>query len=296
MTSASAGLSAGSSVSSSGRSEECMYRSSACQIPSRMAENATMIDIIEATRCIPVTTSDGCRLYLQRYKRAGAEDPVLIVHGASAASDTFRIGETQCLVRYLIEKDFDVWTLDWRASMHCVKPIYCENVQWSRDTRIFTVDAAAECDVPAAIATMRCLGVDPKKKIGIVAHCLGGGIVAQGIAQGFIRTEDVERVVLTALGLFYKGAVDNMLKAEDRSVEELLDSGQDLLHPTKKWARDLCDRDPGEGDWDPVVQRTYELWWKTPLRHDCGVKWCWRVSYMFGMPYHPDNIPKIHAS
>jgi alpha/beta hydrolase family protein len=237
---------------------------------------------------ISVTTADRCALELRRHRGPGK--PVLLVHGASAQSDTFRIGEKQTLVAHLLSKTFDVWTLDWRASMRRVRDIYCQN----RSTD-FTIDAAARHDIPAAIAVMRQQGVTGK--IGVVGHCMGGAIVTQGIVQGVLPASDVENVVITALGLFYRAAIDNVVKAEDGVLEDLLfNHHQDLLHPTKMWDRNLCQRDAVDGDWDDLLQKPYEIWRETPLRHNCAVTMCHRVSYMFGMPYIPDNIPAIHGS
>ena len=235
---------------------------------------------------IPFTTGDGCALELGHHRGAGS--PVLLVHGASAASDTFRIGETATLVEHLLGQRFDVWTLGWRASMRRVQAVYCANT--STD---FTIDAAAAHDVPEAIARMRAAGVSGK--IGVVGHCMGGAIVTQAIAQGMLAAADVENVVVTALGLFYRAAIDNVVKAQDAVLEKLLiDQHQALLHPTKKWLSTLCQVDPGDGDWNPLLQLPYGVWSQTPLRHQCLVEFCHRLSYMFGMPYLPDSIPTIH--
>jgi hypothetical protein len=244
----------------------------------------------ETPEPIDVETTDGCRLELRHHPGARAPRPVLLVHGASAASDTFRIGEKQTLVDYLLKAGFDVWTLDWRASMRCAKYVYCAA---RKNDSIFTIDAAAAHDVPNAISQMRAHNV--KEKIGIIAHCMGGAIVAQGIAQGVIPATDVENVVITALGLFYKAAIDNVLKVEDQALEQLLANGQHLVHPTEKWASSVCTEDPGNGNWDPLLQDPYEVWLDTPLSHACNIEYCHRLSYLFGMPYLPDNIPSIHT-
>jgi len=240
-------------------------------------------------RAIPFPTSDGCDLELRRHQ--GGDKPVLLVHGASASSDTFRIGETQTLVDHLVDAQFDVWTLDWRASKGRARQVYCKNKLTD-----FSIDKAAENDVPAAIAFMRATqGIS--QKIDIIAHCMGGAIVTQGIAQGLLSADLVGNVVVTALGLFYRAAIDNVLKAQDGVLEELLTvKDQHLLHPTKKWDQMVCQVDPGDGNWDRLLQDPYEIWLRTPLRHKCIVPICHRISYMFGMPYLPDNIPTIHAN
>jgi len=234
-----------------------------------------------------IETSDHCMLELRRHRGSGA--PVLLVHGASAQSGTFRIGETETLVECLVRQGFDVWTLDWRASMRLVKNIYCANP--STD---FTIDRAATEDVPTAIRVMR-RNFGITQKIALLGHCMGGAIVTQGIAQGVIGVADVETVVVTALALFYRAAIDNLLKAQDGVLEELL-LKQALLHPTTQWVDDICHQNPRDGDWDPLLQRPYEVWKQTPLRHHpCDIAICPRLSYMFGMPYLPDTIPTIHA-
>ena len=253
--------------------------------------------VTDTPEAIPVTTADGCVLELRHHRGAAAREDrpaVLLVHGASAGSDTFRIGEEQTLVDYLLGQGLDVWTLDWRASMRRVKDVYCEAVYRSRLAEIFTIDAAAEQDVPAAIAAMRQEPHNVRGKIAVLGHCMGGAIVAQGIARGEISSADVENVVLTALGLFYRAAIDNVLKAEDQVLEGLLAGGQHLLHPTKGWNRSVCTRDPGDGPWPPALEDPYDVWLDTPLPHDCAVAICHRLSYMFGMPFIPDKIPRIH--
>jgi pimeloyl-ACP methyl ester carboxylesterase len=241
---------------------------------------------------IYITTSDCCRLELRRHPGggAGAARPVLLVHGASAGSDTFRIGENQTVADYLLKAGFDVWTLDWRASMRCSKHVYCDVGKKYPD--IFTIDAAATHDVPAAIRGMRDHNVEGK--IGLIGHCMGGAIVTQGIAQGAIPATEVQNVVITALGLFYKAAIDDALKVEDQALEQLLANGQCLLHATTKWASSVCEQDPDRGNWDRLLQEPYDIWFNTPLRHSCDIEYCHRISYMFGMPYLPDKIPSIH--
>ena len=254
--------------------------------------------ITETPPAIDVTTADGCVLELRHDggpEASKGRPAVLLVHGASAGSDTFRIGEERTLVDYLLGQGLDVWTLDWRASMRRVRDVYCQAVHDGRLGETFTIDAAAEHDVPAAIAAMRQAPHNVRGKIAVLGHCMGGAIVAQGIARGAISSADVENVVLTGLGLFYRAAIDNVLKAEDQALEGLLDGGQHLLHPTKGWERSVCARDPGDGPWPPPLEDPYRVWLDTPLPHDCNVEICHRLSYMFGMPFIPDRIPAIHA-
>lgn len=253
--------------------------------------------VTDTPPAIVVTTADGCALELRHDEGPAAREDrpaVLLVHGASAGSDTFRIAEVQTLVDYLRGHGLDVWTLDWRASLRRVRDVYCTALGKGRVPTTFTIDAAAEHDVPAALLAMRRAPHNVRGPIAVLGHCMGGAIVAQGIAQDTIKSADVERVVLTGLGLFYRAAIDNVLKAEDRVLEELLGGGQHLLHPTKGWDRNVCTREPDDGPWPRLLEDPYEVWLDTPLRHDCAVEICHRLSYMFGMPFIPDKIRRIH--
>ncbi len=251
--------------------------------------------VTAAPPAIPVTTADGCRLELRRHPGPAGRPPALLVHGASAGSDTFRIGEERTLVDVLLEAGLDVWTLDWRASMNRVQDVYCTALDTGRLGAIFTIDAAADHDVPAAIRTMREAPHNVTGKIAVLGHCMGGAIVAQGIARGVISSADVEHVVLSGLALFYRAAIDNVLKAEDQILEELLGhGGQHLLHPKKRWDSTVCARDPGDGPWPPLLEDPYDVWLDTPLPHGCDNVFCHRLTYMFGMPFIPDKIPSIH--
>src|SRR5262245_63663742 len=99
-------------------------------------------------------------------------------------------------------------------------------------------------------------------KIGVVGHCMGGAIVAQGIVQDVLPASDVENVVLTALGLFYRAAIDNVVKAEDGVLEDLLfKNHQDLLHLTQAWKQDLCSRPlDDDGSWECILQGRCAIW------------------------------------
>jgi pimeloyl-ACP methyl ester carboxylesterase len=245
---------------------------------------------------IEIQTGDGYALELRHHPGTSGARPVLLVHGASASSDTFRIGERQTFVDFLLRDGCDVWTLDWRAGMFCARGVYCASVAAGKPMP-FTIDDSARFDVPAALAQMRRAGVEGK--IALVAHCMGGAIVTQGLVMGVIPLDDVENVVITGLGLFYRAALDNLLKVEDRVLEQLLADGQALLHPRKRWdPGTVCVREPGDDPhpWDPLLEEPYKLWLDTPLPHACRIDFCHRISYMFGMPYRPDDIGTIHDS
>lgn len=216
----------------------------------------------------------GAELSLLHYEKNRGGRPVLLIHGASAGSDTFRINERKSLVDDLLEEGFDVWMLDWRGSRNRIRELHEVNPRTD-----FTLDAST-FDVVDAIQVMRKNPHNVRGRIGLVAHCVGGAIVAQALARGLLSSEDVDHVVITTLALFYRASRENWLKAQDHILEYLWRQGVRLFHPTDNWGEKM------EG--------AFSLWRETPFRHPCNIPFCWRISYMFGLPYRPDDIPSVH--
>jgi hypothetical protein len=83
-------------------------------------------------------TQDGFRILLTRYK-CNRKGPVMLVHGVSVASSMFRLATiNENFVQYLAKEGYDIWLLDWRASIRL--PL-----------RQFTLDEAALYDFRCAI-------------------------------------------------------------------------------------------------------------------------------------------------
>ena len=63
------------------------------------------------------TTADGIEVGLARY-RGGAKGPVMVVHGAGVWSGMFLLPTIEeHFTQYLVNHGYDVWLLDWRASI-----------------------------------------------------------------------------------------------------------------------------------------------------------------------------------
>ena len=87
---------------------------------------------------------DGFPLRLTRVAadRGAGGPPVLLVHGAGVRSNVFNPPEAQTLPDLLAAQGFDVWLLDWRASIDMPPN------QW-------VLDDAAIHDFPATTAKLR---------------------------------------------------------------------------------------------------------------------------------------------
>lgn len=222
-------------------------------------------------------TDDGLVLKLTHYTLGGSQEAdrmVLLLHGASAASLSFRVGGARSLVAFLLDRErgADVWTLDWRGS-NLVSPKY------PNAPEKFTLDLAAQHDIPAAVWALR--DRRPDVPLGVLGHCMGAGTLAMAIGGGFLPDRPVDHVVLSTLGLFYQLPWDGWVKAEDHTLERVRGFEPDVR---------AIDADAERGPWPEVVERAYERWPRTFLPPP-GNEIFRRLAFMYGRPYRPDFVP-----
>ncbi|KAA0017061.1 alpha/beta hydrolase [Antrihabitans cavernicola] len=120
------------------------------------------------------TAADGVPLNFRRLRRAsGTEDrgPLLLSAGTSVRADIFSPPTADTLPRYLSRAGYDVWVLNWRASID-LAPTTC------------TVEDAAVLDFPSAVDTIvEYTGAD---SIKAVVHCLGSCAFMLAISNGML--------------------------------------------------------------------------------------------------------------
>ena len=136
---------------------------------------------------VPFTASDGfaCNLLHIQGLVPSTKGPVLLVHGAGVRANLFRAPVEVTLVDYLIERGYDVWLENWRASI---------------DLRFnsWTLDQAAVHDHPAAVSkVMEQCGAD---SIKAVIHCQGSTSFMMSIVSGLLP--QVKTVVSNAVSLY----------------------------------------------------------------------------------------------
>jgi len=70
-------------------------------------------------RVIPFRAGDGfqCNLIHIQGERPTTRGPVLLVHGAGVRANIFRAPVKTTLVDTLVERGYDVWLENWRASI-----------------------------------------------------------------------------------------------------------------------------------------------------------------------------------
>ncbi|HJQ68623.1 MAG TPA: alpha/beta fold hydrolase [Blastocatellia bacterium] len=137
-------------------------------------------------RVVPFTAGDGFQLNLinVRGQEPGSKGPVVLVHGAGVRANLFRAPARTTIVDYLIQNGYDVWLLNWRAS-----------IEFEPNT--WTLDKAALYDHPEAIKTVaKETGSD---EIKAIIHCQGSTSFMMSAMAGLVP--QVKTIVTNAVSL-----------------------------------------------------------------------------------------------
>jgi cholesterol oxidase len=112
----------------------------------------------------PFTTADGVALRLTRYWDGplnSPKGPVILAHGLGVSSRIFTIDTIETnLLEFLYAHGYDVWLLDFRAS-----------IELPASAQRYNADDIAQYDYPAAVATVRAVTASPS--VQMVVHCYG---------------------------------------------------------------------------------------------------------------------------
>jgi hypothetical protein len=142
-------------------------------------------DLVE--RVVPFEAGDGMRCTLvnvRSERREPSRGPVLLVHGAGVRANIFRPPVATTLVDYLVERGYDVWLENWRASMELTPS------EW-------TLDHAAVHDHPRAVRkVVDETGADELKA---VIHCQGSTSFMMSAVAGLVP--EVKTIVANAVSL-----------------------------------------------------------------------------------------------
>jgi hypothetical protein len=256
-------------------------------------------DLTSESIPVPVGTGDfRLSLRLRRFRASGsdaAERSVLLLHGANTSSDTFLLPNGG-LTRYLTQRGWQVWLLDWRGSPHVVQQLPQRPLGGSalEEVRHYTVDTVANEDLPAALREIR--GRIGGAHLSILGHCVGGGSLSIAIANGWLAEFDVRRVVLSTLGLFYEVPWSGWIKAMDFILERVLRHDPDCsgIPPSGSSALD----GPRSWRWPNDMERAYAHYpaaW-LPGRSERENEMPRRTAFMIGCPFASSRLdPSLRA-
>lgn len=132
-------------------------------------------------------TKDTKTLRFTRY-RGGTKGPVILSHGLGVSSLIFSIDTIDPnLVEYLFAAGYDVWLLDYRASIDLPYP-----------TEQFSADDVADKDYPAAVEFVR--SATGASSVQVVAHCYGAMTFAMAMLSGLkhVRSAVISQIAAHA--------------------------------------------------------------------------------------------------
>ena len=137
-------------------------------------------------RVVPFTAGDGmeCNLIHVQGDSAPTKGPVLLVHGAGVRANIFRAPVQETVVDYLVDRGYDVWLENWRASIDL-------------PPNPWTLDQAALYDHPQAVKKVaEETGADEMKAI---IHCQGSTSFMMSAVAGLVP--QVKTIVANAVSL-----------------------------------------------------------------------------------------------
>ena len=140
----------------------------------------------QTERVVPFRAGDGfeCNLLHVSGPLPPTRGPVLLIHGAGVRANIFRAPVQTTIVDYLVDRGYDVWLENWRASID-LKP------------NAWTLDQAAVHDHPYAVKTVvRETGCS---EIKAIIHCQGSTSFTMSAIAGLVP--EVKVIVSNAVSL-----------------------------------------------------------------------------------------------
>src|SRR6266581_2459914 len=137
-------------------------------------------------RVVPFRAGDGLDLNLIHVsgKQSAHRGPVLLVHGAGVRANLFRAPVDTTIVQFLVDRGYDVWLENWRASIDIAPN------EW-------TLDQAAVYDHPQAVRTV--LQETGASTLDAVIHCQGSTSFMMSALAGLVP--EVKTIVANAVSL-----------------------------------------------------------------------------------------------
>jgi hypothetical protein len=219
---------------------------------------------------VPFIAKDGfaCNLIHVQGPTPPTKGPVILVHGAGVRANLFRAPVETNIVDYLIERGYDVWLENWRASI---------DLAFNR----WTLDKAAVYDHPVAVETVA--SRTGASSVKAVIHCQGSTSFMMSAVAGLVPKVNV--IVSNAVSLHTVIPAWSQFKMRAsvpflRPMTQYLDPQWGIQAPT------LLSKVITE-----IVRLTH---------HECNNIVCKMVSFTYGAGFpalwsHANLNPETHA-
>jgi cholesterol oxidase len=212
----------------------------------------------------PFTALDGVPLLLTRYK-GGSKGPVLLVHGLGVSSKIFTIDTVETnLVEFLIAQGYDLWLLDFRAS-----------IALPASALESTGDDVARYDYPAAVAEI--LRLTGAKSVQALVHCYGATTFFMSMLAGL---QGVRSIICSQIA----NDVIAVPMTQGKAALHL----SDLLE--KMGFTSLTAYVGGHPDWkDRLFDEALKLY-PLPLTQHCDSDVCHRITFLYSLLYEHEKL------
>jgi cholesterol oxidase len=211
-----------------------------------------------------VRTADGVELRLTRF-RGGSKGPVILAHGLGVSSLIFSIDTIDTnLVEFLFAHGYDVWLLDFRAS-----------IELPASKAASTGDDVATKDYPAAVDEVRRLTAAPS--VQMVAHCWGSTTFAMSLLSGL---QGVRSAVCSQIATHIRTPTATRIKTGLHLPSFLRAIGIDSL---------TAYADNHEGLLERVYDAALNLY-APDVQNQCSSATCHRITFMYAPLYRHQQL------
>jgi cholesterol oxidase len=207
---------------------------------------------------------DGLQLKLTRYQ-AGSKGPVILSHGLGVSSLIFSIDTIDTnLLEYLCAHGYDVWLLDYRASIEL--PVSQQQ---------YTADDIALKDYPAAVDKVKAVtGADT---VQMVVHCFGSTTFFMAMLAGL---QGVRSAVCSQIATNVIAHPMTRFKTGLYMPEALAALG----------VKDLTAYTDSHAGWlDTLFNHALELYPLEPSEH-CTSDVCHRITFLYSLLYQHEQL------
>jgi cholesterol oxidase len=210
------------------------------------------------------STTDGAQLKLTRYQ-GGSKGPVILSHGLGVSSLIFSMDTIETnLVEYLFAHGFDVWALDYRAS-----------IDLPASLKQFSGDDIATMDYPAAVNKVR--EVTGAASVQMVAHCFGSTTFFMAMLAGL---QGVRSAVCSQIATNIVAPAMTRIKCGLHMPSLMDDLGIESLNAyvdtQAKWYEKLYDK----------ALSLYPM----QAEERCNSATCHRITFMYSNLYEHDQL------